>query len=56
MITATENSGLPIIGRMASRSINKPEQGGEDQRDDDDSTQAIHVGPPMSVIGFVERR
>ncbi len=48
VITATENSGWPIIGRIATRSRNNPIKAAKKRAAINDSPQAIHDGNPRS--------
>ena len=52
MITATENSGSPIMGRMASRSTTKPIAAAKARATITFSPQLIHPGPPRLLIGL----
>ena len=52
-MTATENNGLPTIGRIVEPLDDEPEQRGEDQRHDDAQHPGEPVRPSMLAIGFL---
>ena len=56
VMTATENSGSPIIGRIVRRSMTRPSSAATPRATNTLSTQCSQLGPPRFMIGFVHRR